>query len=255
MGVCRPFSEIDLYLQSTLESQACIVDTNFLIAVSDKEHSFHEDAQFVYEKLAEYSIAPMVSVSARAEFIDYKRRVIATENLMGMLAPSSKWRISSAIRELLQNQKSWIDGQAKNENDPYLTDARLKVCKQAFLPRNHSGQIGWIEFCKEYLEGRLSESWDRLVERLGLNYIDMRAGGSKDFLRKDLRWEEMYRLSEQTALGSQDAMILNLLDASVFPFVVTMDFDLAYGVMASTTDRTVLVPDNLYRNRLKKLKF
>jgi hypothetical protein len=68
----------------------------------------------------------------------------------------------------------------------------------------------------------------------------------------DLRWEEMYRKSEQTALGSQDAMILNLLDASIIPFVVTMDFDLAYGVLASTQHKVALVPDNLYRNRLKK---
>lgn len=86
MGVCRPFSDIDVYLQGALESRACIVDTNFLIAVSDKEHTFHDDAQFIHEKLAEHSVAPMVSVSARAEFIDYKRRVIATENLMGTLS-------------------------------------------------------------------------------------------------------------------------------------------------------------------------
>lgn len=255
MGICRPFSDIDLYLQGALESRACIVDTNFLIAVSDKEHTFHDEAQFIHEKLAEYSIAPMVTVSNKAEFIDYKRRVIATENLMGMLAPSSKWKISSAIRELLKKQQSWIDGQSKNENDPYLPDARIKLCKQAFLPRTQSGQIGWIEFCKEYLDGRLSSSWDRIVERLGLNYIDMREDDSRDHFRKELRWEEMYHVSEHTALGSQDAMILNLLDSSIFPFVVTMDFDLAYGVMASTKDKVALVPDNLYRNRLKNLKF
>jgi hypothetical protein len=65
----------------------------------------------------------------------------------------------------------------------------------------------------------------------------------------------MYRLVEESALGSQDAMILNLLDCSVFPFIVTMDFDLAYGVMLSTKDKTALVPDNLFRNRLKKLRF
>jgi hypothetical protein len=65
----------------------------------------------------------------------------------------------------------------------------------------------------------------------------------------------MYRLAEESALGSQDAMILNMFDSSIFPIIVTSDFDLAYGVVASTDDKIALVPDNLYRNRLKKLKF
>lgn len=255
MGTCRPFSEIDIILKEEIAFRGCLVDTNFLVAASDKEHALHEDAQFLHEKLAEHSIALMVSVSARSEFIDYKRRVIATENLMGMLAASSKWKISSAVRETLTKQQAWIDGQSKKESDPYLSDARIKICKQVFLPRNHSGNIGWIEFCKEFLDGRLTAAWNELFNSLPLNYIDMRAEDSKDLFRTDLRWEEMYRKAEQTALGSQDAMILNLLDASIIPFVVTMDFDLAYGVLASTQDKVALVPDNLYRNRLKKLKF
>ncbi len=255
MGACRPFSEIDVFLSEGIAFRGCLVDTNFLVAASDKEHALHEDAQFLHEKLAEHSIALMVSVSARSEFIDYKRRVIATENLMGMLASSSKWKISSAVRDALSKQQAWIDGQATKESDPYLSDARIKTCKQVFLPRNHSGNIGWIEFCKEFFDGRLAKAWNDLLDSLPLNYIDMRADGSKELFRSELKWEEMYRKSEHTLLGSQDAMILNLLDASILPFVVTMDFDLAYGVMASTQDKVALVPDNLYRNRLKKLRF
>lgn len=255
VGICLPFSEIDIYLKTETNARACLVDTNFLIAVSDKEHTFHDDAQFLHEKLVENAIAIMVNVSARAEYIDYQRRVIATENLMAMLAPSSKWKISASVREMLQKQKAWIYGQARNEKDTYLTDARIKICKQTFSPKNSSGQIGWLKFCEEYLDGQLSEAWETIEKRLPLNYIDMRADDSHDHFRKELRWEEMYRLCEATALGSQDAMLLNLLDSSVFPFIVTMDFDLAYGVMATTKDKVALVPDNLYRNRLRKLKF
>lgn len=255
MGKCYPFSEIDVYLNEGSQRSGCLADTNFLIALSDTEHTFYDDAQFILEKLEDYAIPIVVSVSARAEFIDYKRRVIVTENLMGMLAPTSKWKISKAVRDVLVSQKGWIDNQAKTESEPYLPDTRIKECKQVFVPKNHSGQIGWLEFCKEFLGGKLTSSWDKLVEQIDLNYLDLRNEGSKDLFRKELRWEEMYRLSEETALGSQDAMILNALDASVFPFVVTMDFDLAYGVMSSTQDKVALVPDNLYRNRLKKLRF
>ena len=83
----------------------------------------------------------------------------------------------------------------------------------------------------------------------------MRADDSKDLFRKDLHWDSMYRLAEESAIGSHDAMILNLFDSSIFQFLLTMDFDLAYGVMSSAPDKTALVPDNLYRNRIKKLRF
>ncbi|MGE3758642.1 MAG: hypothetical protein AB7H97_12840 [Pseudobdellovibrionaceae bacterium] len=254
MGKCHPFSEIDIYLKQNGTPPGCLADTNFLIAISDRDHAFYEDAQFFFEKLVDYSIPIVVTVSARAEFIDYKRRVIVTENLMGMLAPSSKWKISAAVRSELMTQKGWIDNQGRGGNEPYLTDSRIKECKQTFLPKNHSGHIGWTEFCKEYLGGHLASSWDALVEQLDLNYLDMRADDAKDLFRKELHWDEMYRRCEETALGSQDAMILNVLDSSILPFVVTMDFDLAYGAIFSTKDKAALVPDGLYRNKLKKLK-
>jgi hypothetical protein len=254
MPSALPFSEVDHYLASIPNDIGCLVDTSFLIAVNDTENSFHEDAIFLQERLADRGVRLFVSVTARSEFIDYHRRVIVTETLMDMLAPSSKWKISTAVRDVLQKQKGWIDNQSRSENEPYFTDYRIKVCKQAFLPRTQSGKIGWTEFCREYLSGRLLTAWTGISEALQLQYVDMRDGGSKDLLRKNLRWEDMYRLAEESALGSQDAMILNLLDASIFPFLVTMDFDLAYGVMLSAPDKTALVPDNLYRNRIKKLR-
>jgi hypothetical protein len=115
--------------------------------------------------------------------------------------------------------------------------------------------IGWMELCKEYLDSNLLTAWEKISETLSLNYVDMRSHDTRELFRKELDWQFMYSLAEHTALGSQDAMILNLFDSSIFPFIVTMDFDLAYGVIASTSDKTALVPDNLYRNRLKKLKF
>jgi hypothetical protein len=93
--------------------------------------------------------------------------------------------------------------------------------------------MGWSEFCKEFLATELLKAWENLVELLDLNYIDMRAEDTKNLFRKQLRWEDMYRISEDSALGSNDAMILNLLDSSIFPLVMTSDFDLAYGVSVS----------------------
>ncbi len=255
MGQALPFSEIDSFVSLAQPSRGCIADTSFLIAVSDKEHDFHEDAQFLFERLVHHQIPIFATVTTRSEFIDFHRRVIVTETLMDMLAPVCKWRISTSVREVLRSQKGWIDNQARTGNDPYLTDVRIKMCKRSFLPKTQSGQIGWVELCREYLSGRLQLAWDSIAGALSLNYIDMRDSDSSALFERELKWEEMYRLSEATALGSSDAMILNLLDSSILKFIVTSDFDLAYGAILSTQDKTALVPDSVYRNHVKKLRF
>ncbi|MBY0384454.1 hypothetical protein K2X05_04775 [bacterium] len=250
-----PFSDIDFYLKSIQGDIGCLADTSYLIALGDKDHQLHEDALFLHEKLAEFNVRIFVSVTVRSEFIDFHRRMILTETLMGMLPSSSKWKISEAVRRELNSQKKWINNQLSSDRDPYLTDYRIKDCKQIFLPKSQSGQIGWVELCKEYLKGKLLAAWNEIVHTAQLHYIDMRADDSKDLFRKELQWDSMYRLAEDSAIGSHDAMILNLFDSSIFPFLLTMDFDLAYGVMLSAQDKVVMVPDNLYRNRIKKLRF
>lgn len=65
----------------------------------------------------------------------------------------------------------------------------------------------------------------------------------------------MYTLSEETGLGSNDAMILNVLDSSTFPLVISADYDLAYGVLKLQNNKTILVPDSIYNRNLKGLRF
>lgn len=255
MGKAIPFSEIDEYFDIEGPIKGCLVDTSFLIAISDEDHDFHDDVRFMYEKLSSYKVPIFINVTARAEFVDFHRRVLISEALMDMLAPSSKWKISSSVREVLRSQKGWIDNQARGGQDPYLTDVRIKKCKQVFLPKTQSGQIGWVELCREFLSGRLQTSWNEISTSLGLNYIEMRSGDSKSNFTKELEWGNLYKICESTAMGSNDAMILNLFDSSVFKFVITLDYDLAYGTILNTTDKIALVPDNVYRNHIKKLRF
>lgn len=257
MGVCFPLSDIDRVLDSSTSTQlSCLFDTSFLVSASDKDHIFYDDASFFAEKIEEWDIAPFVSITARSEFIDYRRRVIITETLMDMLGPKSKWRVPQAILKELGTQKGWIDNQPRTGNEPILSDSRIKHCKQLFLPRTQSGHVGWVELCKEVLNGELLSSWEKISNTLSLNYIDMRSSDSKDLFDTELRWENMYHLAEQTALGSHDSMILNMFSSSKIEFLITMDFDLAYGAMASLPDsKIVFVHDNLYRNKLKKLRF
>jgi len=255
LGHAIPFSDVDEYFNSIDKLAGCIADTSFLIALSDKEHPFFDDAQFLFEKLVEYKVPIFVTVTIRSEFIDFHRRVKVTEALMDMLAPASKWKTSATVRDALRSQRGWLDNQARDGQLPYLTDQRIKKCKQVFLPKTHSGHIGWLELCREFLAGQLQHEWDHAQQMLGINYIDASAAESAVLFRKELRWGRMCELSEASALGSSDAMILNLLDCSVLPFIVTADFDLAYGIMASLKDRLALVPDAIFRRHIKRLNY
>lgn len=255
MGIAIPYSGVDNFLVNIDCEKGCILDTNFLIALTEESHKFHEDSHFIYEKLVEYKVPIYSTVTIRTEFIDYQRKIKVTESLMDMLAPSSKWKISSSVRDHLKKQRGWIDNQAKDDELPCLSDARIKEIKRVFLPKSQSGQIGWIEMCRELLLGRLLEAWSAVEDALSIRYIDMRNESSQSLFIKQLKWEEMYSISEQTAISSNDAMILNLLESSVLPFVVSADYDLAYGIMNSQADKVILVPDRLYVNYLKRLRF
>jgi len=256
MGRAVPFYKIDEYLK-TLPTPitGCLVDTQFLIAASEELHVFSEDAEFLFEKLAEYKIPIFTTVTTRAEFIDYRRRSIITETLMGMLAPSSPWKISEEVTRVLRAQKVWLDTQAKKDELPLLTDTRIKTCKESFMPKDHSGRIGWMKICEEYLSGKLLEAWNLLVEGMSLNYLDTRSESVAAYMSHSLSWEHMYSISENTALSSSDSMILNTLCSSKFPFVVSADFDLAYAMLADSSDKTVLLPDNLHYHKVKALRF
>lgn len=255
MKTAIPYSDIDSYLKTIDPNKGCLVDTNFLISLTEENHHYYEDSIFIFEKLIEYNISIYYTVTVRSEFLDYQRKVKVTERLMDMLTPNTKWKISNEVQKMLKKYKGWIDNQPKENELPCLNDSKIKEIKKVFLPKTQSGKIGWIEFCNEFLSDQLVNIWEPLKEQLSLNYIDMQNTDSQELFTKKLEWKRMCSLSEKTALGSSNAMILNVLDSSALPFIVSADYDLAYGVMQLNRNKTILVPDSLYRRHLKGLKF
>ncbi len=257
MGKVVPFSEIDIYL-SSLKPKAigCLVDTNFLFAALYKGvHPFSEDAEFLFEKLAEYQIPVFTTVTTRAELLDLQRRVIITEALMGIIAPNSNWRITNDVAKKLRAHKTWVDQEASAGRLPVLTDYRIKETKEVFTPVRASGKNGWLEICGEYL-GELSDHMVQIEQKLGLNYLQLRGNDSeKQFMTVHPTWEAMHSIVGRTCMATSDAMLLNVLIHSAFPFIVSADYDIAYGVRAENTEKVALIPDGLYKNKIKPLKF
>ena len=256
MGKALPFSSVDSYFKGLGESiPGCIVDTNFLIAATYENHPFFDDAEFLFGKLADYQIPVYSTVTTRAEFIDFRRRIIITEVLMDMMSSTSPWKLSKIAHQELKKHRTWIDLQASKEELPILTDARIKQCKSVFMPVTQSGKSGWVEICKHYLTGTMQASWNLVVEKLGTNHLDLNEAEAQKLILNKVEWKKMYEISEATCLGSSDAMLLNMLDCSVFPFVASADYDLAYSVLVHSPDKTILIPDSLYRNRIKGKRF
>ena len=254
MGSAAPFSAISKVLQGLDKPHGCLLDTNFLIAAIYEVHRFHSEAVSLFDAMAEAGIPLYVSLSARSEFLDLQRRIILTEALMQMASEKSKWRISADVLKELRNQRRWIGIQAEKEEMPILSESRIKMVKQVFLPRTQSGKSGWLELCQYYLAPLLS-TWDQTVTAMGLQYIGARESEEGKLFSSKLRWETMYELSAKTALSSMDAMILNVFNSSVFPLLVTTDYDLAYAVLAENNAKTILIPDSLYARKIKGLRF
>ncbi len=256
MSRVYPFSDLEGFLQERkIEEVSCILDTQLLVASMYGPHSFNEDAEKIVGVLDKFNVKVYSTVTTRSEYVEVQRRILTTEYLMGLLAEDSKWRITEAVKIELRKRKSWIDSQAKSEGMPVLNDNKIKEIKDIFSFKGHSGKIGWIEFCKELLSGKFEASWEELKDALEIEYIKFRSEALHPMMNKEVKWDGMCKIAENTSLGISDSMLMNLYLNSKISFLASADSDYGYAISADmSTDKVVFVPDNLYRNRFKKLK-
>lgn len=256
MGHALPFSSIrDCLKRLEVSKTGCLVDTNFLVALTYEPHPFYEDALGAYQALVDSGVPIFAGLSTRSEFLDIQRRIIMTEALMDMIAPTSPWKLTQAATKVLRRQKLWIDTQtAGGDKLPILPDSRIKECKEVFSPQRHSGKNGWLEICQHYL-ANLQTAWDLAAERLGLEYIGARESEEGSLFTGKIRWQKLYEISARTCLSSQDGMLMNLFGTSVLPVLLSTDYDLAYATLAEANEKVVLIPDRLYQRKIKGLRF
>ena len=253
MGRVIAFSEFDSYLKSVSQgdfAKATILDTNIMISLTyDVKKDYEEVCDFV-DVLLENEIQLFTTVSTKSEFLDFQRRLALTEDLRGMTESTSKWHISTTARAQIQSQSGQLTRNEQHGSDPVFSDRHLKKIKSAFSAGTHSGQAGWLEICKGLLSGRLDEA-EKELEKFGVHYISQHEPLQTEYFHKKIDWPEAKRIAEFTCLGLSDAMILNALQCSRFPFLVSTDFDIGYAVLASKDLKDVIVPDGVakkYRN-------
>ncbi len=64
----------------------------------------------------------------------------------------------------------------------------------------------------------------------------------------DVSWERMIELSETSALGVNDSMILNMFESTSIPYLVTTDFDVVYSGAISNNTQIIFCPNRIYQD-------
>lgn len=252
MGRVVSFSEFERYFAAIRCKPdfvaGAILDTNILISLTYEVKLNHEevvgffDDHLIPERDRGFRF--FSTVNTRSEFLDFNRRLIMTERLRDAADENSKLKIPSRAKAQIQYQSGQLKRREQQGGDPVFNDTQVKSIKSAFSAGRFSGQAGWLVLCEEFLSGQLEIAEQNLID-YGVEYISQHEPEQLDLFSRRIEWADARKFAEQTCLGLSDAMILNALQCSRLPFVVSTDFDLGYAAMASSELKDVVMPDSV----------
>lgn len=251
MGRVIPFSEIESYLVS-LEKlglhKGTILDTNILISASYDMRDSHADVVELWAFLLSKNYRLFATVNTRAEFLEFQRRLILTENLLDIIDSHSKIKLSSKAKAKIQTLKGSLTTSvaADPEKDQVFNESHLKKIKKEFSAGPHSGQLNWLKLCEIYLKNQIALADKDLFDR-EVEYISPNDPTQTELFDKNLGWLEAINICENSGTAFNDSMILNALKSSKLPFIVTLDFDIGYAALSDPNMKDVVVPDRLYK--------
>ena len=250
MGRVIPFSK----LASEAEKTGCFLDTNFLISLLHPDHGFNQDAKNLFEVMVEYEIELFITHTIRAEFLDFQRRYLLTKKLEDVSNSIGIWstKTSSFFKNLAETEIKNI----KSGDIKILTDAQVKNLRRKVYPNSSRALVGWVSFCKFFLNKEMSKAWNE-IEEIGINYLNLReaeVAGDKEYLHKKIEWEDLVDVIGASGIGAHDGMILNAFNCSNFDFIVSTDLDIAYSIKHSSHNKTAVIPDSLFKNHSKILQ-
>ena len=247
MGKVVAFSEFDAYYSKLPKSDApvgTILDTNILISLSYEIESNHEEVVDFFERIDRYGIQYYATVSTKSEFLDFHRRLLITENLRTLASADSKFKIAAAARAQIQVQSGQLTRREQEGGDAIFTDTQIKKIKSVFSAARHSSQAGWLLICESFLRGRLVDV-EQVLQARGIEYISQHDLAQTELFHRKIDWPDARSISEVTCLGLSDSMILNALQCSVCPFIISTDFDIGYATLSSPPMKDVVMPDSL----------
>jgi hypothetical protein len=251
MGKVIGFSKLPSYLasiQSTFseEKKVTFLDTNILVSSSYELRDSHEEVTGALDLLVEQGYRLLATVNTKSEFLEFQRRVQLTESLVDLTDEFSSVKLPQSARAKISTLKGSINTaiKADQERDFIFNDFHLKKIKKEFSAGDHSGRIGWLEICDTFLAGRLQIAAQNLEDR-GVEYISQHNQSQARLFHKKIDWPDAMRISERTGASFSDSMILNAFQCSHCPFIVSMDFDIGYAVLADSQLKDAVMPDRI----------
>lgn len=175
MGKVIPFSKLDVYLDSIKNDhllKGTILDTNILISSSYEIRDSHDSSNEVLEVIKSHGYKLYATVNTRSEFLEFQRRLILSESLLGLIDLSAEIKTSSRARAKIQTLKGSLKSSvtADPERDEIFNDVQLKKIKKEFSAGPHSGNKGWLEICETFLSNQIQKADQELLDR-GVIYI------------------------------------------------------------------------------------
>ncbi len=246
MGAAISFSELQDYLATRkhLGSRVLgvIIDTNVLIALTYEIKKEHEEMLNLINLMVEEELKLFVTVTTKSEFFDFHRRLLMTEGLLDLVDTLSQCRISERSRAIINSQKAVLRRREKYGRDSVFLDREIKEMKRSFSAGPHSGALGWLTLCREFLRGKLSGVETQLTA-LGIHYLS--PNEPNDVFTAKPNWEAAMKITETSCISFSDSMILNILQYTNGLVAVSLDFDLGYATLSQVDLGDVLVPKRL----------
>lgn len=163
-----------------------------------------------------------------------------------MVDEHSKVRVPRSARAKISTLKDSLrtSVEADPDRDFIFNDVHLKKIKKEFSAGTHSGKIGWLEICQTCLTGRLQELEQELLDT-GVEYVSQHGPSQADLFHTKIDWPDAISITEKTGPSFSDSMILNAFQCSHCPFIVSMDFDIGYSVLADDKMKDAVMPDRI----------
>ncbi|PIK16410.1 hypothetical protein [Halobacteriovorax sp. JY17] len=261
-----------------------IIDANVIIAAKDKNHKDHSLVREFFNDLKNktQSYTLFTTVTTKAEFLEYCRRMIITKAIISaynshneeqILTSKCHQEIQSQIRARNYRQNKEVQKQEQLEKKleaegfdtleydikefsidaNYFKDSEIKNIKKAFRARTIENELGWIKLCEDTLLPRL-EKYEQILDDM-CHYLTTRDIESKKFFTEgEVQWRMATQICAETAMGYSDAMILNMANHTSIKHIFSLDYDIVYGGHISAKDKIIIVPDKRLKHYKQTLK-
>ena len=250
MGKVVRFSEFDEYLlelkSKGIKVEGTILDANVIITLNYEPKRFHTRTfEFVKNKIEKEGISLFTTVNTTQEYLDFYRRLLLTEGLRTAIHPSSGLDLPNKKKQAIRTQSSILHNREINQGaEPVFNDREIKKIREVFFQSGPIGMKLWIAMCDLYLKLQLNIEF-KALEKLNITYLSMYNDDQKEIFYKKITWEDAIGICSNIGAGFSDSMILNALQCTTLPFAISLDSDLAYSVIANSSLKDVVMPDEI----------